>query len=172
MSGTGTGNEAEVTVTLGGSEEPAEDLRKLEQWLKAEDRLSGRIGLRERPSDETMGIGYDLAVQFLEESLQVAALLMLNSIRNYWINRRRSPDDDTLEIAIHAPGVRVVLTSGDGMTRDRLEAAAARICGALGEPAGPAPAGAEPAGPAPAGAEPAGPAPEDAAPEDERALEE
>lgn len=118
------GEPHEVTVTLDGSEDPAEDLRRLEQWLKADDELAGLVGHRERSSDGTMGIGYDLVVQLLEGTLQATALSLLRCVYDHLVNR---PPADDLTITIQTGDVRIVLTAGDTVTRGELEAKAAQV---------------------------------------------
>jgi hypothetical protein len=112
-----------ITVTLAGAQDPAEDLRRLELWLRMDEGLAPLLVHRERPAGETMGIGYDLMVQALQETLQVTALTLLRCVYDHLHTR---PADD-LEVTVQVQDVRVVLTGRDTVTRGELEAMAARV---------------------------------------------
>ncbi|WP_405724858.1 hypothetical protein OG607_19825 [Streptomyces sp. NBC_01537] len=118
-----------ITVTLAGAEDPAEDLRRLELWLRMDEDLAPLLAHRERPAGETMGIGYDLMVQVLQETLQVTALTLLRCVYDHLHTR---PADD-LEVTVQVQDVRVVLTGRDTLTRGELEAMAARVRQAIEE---------------------------------------
>ncbi|MFE2432493.1 hypothetical protein ACFXJ5_37950 [Streptomyces sp. NPDC059373] len=124
-----TTNEHAVTVTLDGAKDPAEDLRRLELWLRTDEALAPLLEHRERPGGDAMGIGYDLLVQVLQETLQVTALSLLRCVYDHLRNR---PADD-LKVIVQARDVQVVLTGRDTLTRGELEAMAARIRQAIGE---------------------------------------
>jgi hypothetical protein len=118
-----------ITVTLAGAQDPAEDLRRLELWLRMDEDLAPLLVHRERPAGETMGIGYDLMVQVLQETLQVTALTLLRCVYDHLHTR---PADD-LEVTVQVQDVRVVLTGRDTVTRGELEAMAARVRQAIEE---------------------------------------
>lgn len=118
-----------ITVTLAGAQDPDEDLRRLELWLRMDEDLAPLLVHRERPAGETMGIGYDLMVQALQETLQVTALTLLRCVYDHLHTR---PADD-LEVTVQVQDVRVVLTGRDTVTRGELEAMAARVRQAIEE---------------------------------------
>ena len=118
-----------LRVTLDGTRDPAEDLRRLELWLRTDESLAPHLAHRERPAGESMGIGYDLLVQVLGETFQVTALTLLRCVYDHLRNR---PADD-LRVIVQVRDVQVVLTGRDTRTRGELEAMAARIRQAIGE---------------------------------------
>ncbi|MDX3238446.1 hypothetical protein PV392_22695 [Streptomyces sp. ME03-5709C] len=116
-----------VSIELDGSKDAAEDLRRLEVWLRADQQLAPLVVRRERPADESMGVAYDLLLMLLQESLQATALTLLRALRNHL----RNQPSDSLSVTLRAGGTEYVLTSRDTLTRGELEAMAARIRQAL-----------------------------------------
>ncbi|MGW3241922.1 effector-associated constant component EACC1 [Streptomyces sp. NPDC001070] len=115
--------ETYVTIELEGGKDPAEDLRRLEVWLRADEELAPLVARRERPADESMGIAYDLLLVILQETLQTTALTLLRALRNHL----RNQPGDSLTVTVRSGDVECVLTGRDTLTRGELEAMAARI---------------------------------------------
>ncbi|WP_431959202.1 effector-associated constant component EACC1 [Actinacidiphila sp. bgisy160] len=115
--------ETYVTIELEGGTDAAEDLRRLEVWLRADEELAPLVVRRERPADESMGVAYDLLLMILQETLQATALTLLRALRNHL----RNQPGDSLSVTVRAGDVECVLTGRDALTRGELEAMAARI---------------------------------------------